>query len=142
MVSFPTWISDFDYHSPVLLDLFICSDPSICSTVAFPPLANSNHVIVSVYIDFPSILKEDPPEKRTHFFTAQLLVILVVIWVVFVVIYKIFHWKISLNLVLLLLMLNFLNGFRLELMYVSHITNIRSSLISMVSSCLCCCCSS
>ena len=35
------------------LDLFISSDASICSTMAFPPLGNSDHVVVSVSIDFP-----------------------------------------------------------------------------------------
>ena len=54
MVNFPTWIPDCDSHSPVLLDLFISSDASICSTMAFPPLGNSDHVVVSVSIDFPS----------------------------------------------------------------------------------------
>ena len=38
MIDFPTRIPDCDSHSPVLLDLFISSDTSICSTVAFPPL--------------------------------------------------------------------------------------------------------
>ena len=41
-------------HSPALLDLFIFSDPSICSAVAFPPLGNSDHAAVSVSIDLPS----------------------------------------------------------------------------------------
>ena len=54
MVNFPTWISGCDSHSPALLDLFISSDASICSTMAFPPLGNSNHTIVSVSIYFPS----------------------------------------------------------------------------------------
>ena len=54
MVNFLTRIPDWDSHSPVLLDLFISSDASICSTVAFPPLGNSGHVVVSVSIDFPS----------------------------------------------------------------------------------------
>ena len=48
MVSFPTWIPDHDSHSPALLDLFISSDPSIYSTMAFPPLGNSVHVVGSV----------------------------------------------------------------------------------------------
>ena len=46
MVNFPTWIPGCDLHSPALLDLFISSDTSICSTLAFPPLRNSDHVIV------------------------------------------------------------------------------------------------
>ena len=52
MVNFPTPISDCD--SPSLLDLFLSSDASICSAMAFPPLRNSDHVVVSVSIDFPS----------------------------------------------------------------------------------------
>ena len=40
-----------DSHSPALLNLFISSDTSICSTMAFPPLGNSDHVVVSVPID-------------------------------------------------------------------------------------------
>ena len=51
MVNFPTQIPDCDSHSPVLLDLFLASDASICSTMAFPPLGNSDHV-VSVSIEF------------------------------------------------------------------------------------------
>ena len=54
MVNFPTQIPDCDSHSPALLDLFLSSDASICSTMAFPPLGNSDHVVVSVSIDFPS----------------------------------------------------------------------------------------
>ena len=37
MVNFPTRIPDCDSHSPALLDLFISSDASICSLMAFPP---------------------------------------------------------------------------------------------------------
>ena len=59
IVNFPTQISDCDSHSPNLLDLFLSSDTSICSTMAFPPLRNSNHVVVSVSIDFPSDSKRD-----------------------------------------------------------------------------------
>ena len=53
MVNFPTQISGCDSHSHALLDLFISSDASISSTVAFPPLGNSDHGLVSVSIDFP-----------------------------------------------------------------------------------------
>ena len=59
MVNFPTQIPDCDSHSPALLDLFISSDASICSTMAFPPLGNSDHVVVSVYLDFPTNTKLD-----------------------------------------------------------------------------------
>ena len=52
MFNFPTWIPDCDSHSPVLLDLFLSADASICSTMAFPPLGNSDHVNVSVCASF------------------------------------------------------------------------------------------
>ena len=54
MVNFPTCIPDCDSHSPTLLDLFISSNTGICSTIAFPPLRNSDHVVVSVFVDFTS----------------------------------------------------------------------------------------
>ena len=60
MVNFPTRIPDCDSHSPALLDLFLSSDASICSTMVFPPLGNSDHVVVvSVSIDFPSNSQRD-----------------------------------------------------------------------------------
>ena len=59
---------------------------SICSTMAFPPLRNSDHVVVSVLI-------------------------LVLIGTVFVIIREMFHGRISLNSVLLLLLVNFVSGF-------------------------------
>ena len=61
MVSFPTWIPDCDSHSPALLDLFISSGTSICSTMTFPPLGSSDHVVISVFTDFPSNSQRDAP---------------------------------------------------------------------------------
>ena len=54
MDNFPTQIPDCDSHSPALLDLFLSTDASIYSTMAFPPLGNYDHVIVSVSTDFPT----------------------------------------------------------------------------------------
>ena len=54
MGNFLTRIPDFDSHSSALLDTFLSSDGSICSTVAFFPLENFDHVFVSVFIDFPT----------------------------------------------------------------------------------------
>ena len=59
MVNFPTWVPHCDSHSPALLDLFLSSDASICSTKAFPPLGNPDHVVVSVSIDFPLYSQRD-----------------------------------------------------------------------------------
>ena len=53
MVNFPTRIPDCDSHSLALLDFFLSSDGNICSAVASPPLGNSDHVAVSISIDFP-----------------------------------------------------------------------------------------
>ena len=63
MVNFPTWIPDCDSHGPAFLDFFLSSDASICSTMAFPPLGNSDHV-VSVSIDFPTNSQQDAPFHR------------------------------------------------------------------------------
>ena len=52
MVNFPTHIPYCGSHSPALLDLFLSSDANICSTMAFPPLGNSNHVVVKFSINF------------------------------------------------------------------------------------------
>ena len=52
MVNFPIQIPDCDSHSPAFLDLFISSDAGIFSTMAFPPLGNSDHVVVSCSIGF------------------------------------------------------------------------------------------
>ena len=54
MVNFPTRKPDCKSHRPALLDLFLPSDASIYSTIAFPPLGSSDHVVVSVSIDFLS----------------------------------------------------------------------------------------
>ena len=59
MVNFPTLIRDCDSRSPAFLDLFLFSDASIYATVALPPLGNSDHVVVSVSIDFPSYSQWD-----------------------------------------------------------------------------------
>ena len=61
MVNFPTGIPDCDSHSPALLNLFLSSDASICSTMVFAPLGNSDHVVVSVSIDFPTNSQQNAP---------------------------------------------------------------------------------
>ena len=51
-------------HSPALLDLFLSSDASICSTMAFPPLGNPDRVVVSDSVEFPSDSQRDAPFHR------------------------------------------------------------------------------
>ena len=60
-VNFPIQIPDCDSHSPSLLDFFLSSDASICCPMAFPPLVNFDHVVVSVSTDFPISSKQDAP---------------------------------------------------------------------------------
>ena len=57
MVNFPTPITDC--LSAALLDLFISSDASVCSTMTFRPLGNSDYAIVAVSIEFLSNPKQD-----------------------------------------------------------------------------------
>ena len=64
MVNFPTPIPDCDTHSPALLDLFLSSDARIYSTLTFPSLGNSNHVVVSVFNEFPPNSQRDAPFHR------------------------------------------------------------------------------
>ena len=77
MVIFPTQIPDCDSHSPALLDLFLSSDATICSTMAFPTLGNSDYVFVSVSIDF---------HNRMPRYISQLVTILALIGMVFMII--------------------------------------------------------
>ena len=48
----------------LLFWIYFFSDTSICSTMAFPPLGNSDHVFVSVSIYFPINSKWDAPFHR------------------------------------------------------------------------------
>ena len=48
----------------LFLDLFLSSYTCICSTMSFPPLGISDHVVVSVSIDFPSYWQWNAPFHR------------------------------------------------------------------------------
>ena len=90
--------------------------------MAFPPLGNSDHVVASVSIDFPTNSQHDALFHRMAYDSSR------ADWDGLC---AMFHRKISLNLVLLLLLVNFVGGFRLELMHISLILNNRSSLIHL-----------
>ena len=67
MVNFPTRIPDCDSCSPGLLGLSFSSDASICSSMAFPPLGNSDHVVVSVSIEvLPNSNRDVPIYRLTY----------------------------------------------------------------------------
>ena len=108
-----------DSTRPSLLLLFISSDASICCTIVFPPLRNSDRVAVYVSIDFPWNSQQD---AQFHWMTS-----LVPIGTVFAIIWEMFCGEIYLNSVLLLLLVNFVSEFRLELLYILLIVSIRSS---------------
>ena len=99
--NFPTRIADNDFHSFVLLILFISS----CSSILIMLLSQFPLTLHQIHDGIP---------------------ILMLIGMVFVIIWEIFHGRIYLNFALLLL-LNFVRWFRLELMYLSLIISIRSS---------------
>ena len=125
VINFPTRIPDCNPHSPALLDWFLSPDASICSTMTFAPLGNSDHLGISVSIDFPLNSQWDASFHRIAYDYSLLWLL---IGMVFMIIWEMVHGRISLNLVLLLLLVNFVSRFRLELMYISLIENIRSSL--------------
>ena len=114
IVNFPTRIPDCDSHSPALLDFFLSSDTSICSTMAFPPLGNSDHVVVSVSIDFPINSKQDTSFHRVAYDYSR------ADWDGLCDHLRDVPWENIFKLGG--------SGFRLELMYISLIVNIRSNL--------------
>ena len=64
MVNFPTRIPDCDSQSAAILDFFLSFDASICSTMAFPPLRNSD-VVALVSIDFHQIQNGMPVSSHS-----------------------------------------------------------------------------
>ena len=104
MVNFPTRIPDCDSYRPALLDLFISSDVSICS------------------IDFPMKSKQDAPFHRIAYDYSR------ADWNGLRDHLRDVPWGIYLNSVLLLLLVNFVSGLKMKLMYISLIVRIRSNL--------------
>ena len=83
-------------------------------------------IVIMLLAQFP--LTFHHIRNRMPCFIAELMTILVLTGMVFVTISEMFQEEISLNSVLLLLLFNFVSGFRLELMYLSLTQNIRSNL--------------
>ena len=108
----PTWIPDCDSHSPAYLNVFVSSDASICSAKAFAPLENSDHVVVSVSVDFPSNSQWNAPFHHIAYGYSC------ADWDGLCDHSRDVPWGISLHPVLLPLLVNFVSGFRLELMYI------------------------
>ena len=83
-------------------------------------------ILIMLLSPFPLTFQQT--QNRIPHFIAQLMTIIKLIGMVFMIIWEMFHGRTSLNSVLLLLLVNFVSGFRLELMYISLIVSIRSSL--------------
>ena len=60
MANFSTRIPDCDCHSPALLNFFLSSD-TICFAMDSLPLEKSDHIVLSISIDFPTNSKRDAP---------------------------------------------------------------------------------
>ena len=84
MVDFPTWIPDWGSYSPALLDLFLASNTSVYSTMAFIPLGYSDHLLSQ----FPLTFRQT--QNRTCF-TAKLMTIFIPVRTAFMIIWEIFH---------------------------------------------------
>ena len=72
-------------------------------------------------------------QKWMPYFIAWLITILALIGMVLVIIWEMFRKRISSNSVLLLLLVSFASGFRLELIYIFFILNFRSNLTHLTS---------
>ena len=118
MVNFPTR-TQTDSHNPGLLDLFLLMLVFVLQWLSI------HWEILIMLSQFPLTFYHI--HSGMPCFIALLMTILVLIGTNFVIIWEMFHGRISLNSVLLLL-LNFGSGFRLKLMYIFLIINIRSSL--------------
>ena len=91
--------------------------------MAFPPLRNPDHFVVAVAIDFASNSQWECPSSLDS------LTIFVLIGAVIMIIWEMYHGRMFLDSVLLLLLVSFASWFRFELMYISLIESISSSLI-------------
>ena len=69
--------------------------------------------------------------NRMPHFNSLLMTFLVLIGMVYVIIWEMFHGRLSWNSVCLLLLVNFVSGFRLVLMYISLIESIRLNLTQL-----------
>ena len=108
-----------------LIDLVNCYNLSISnlSTMVSPPLGNSDHVVVSVFNDFPS----NSP-KQNALFHHIAYDYSCADWDGLCDHLRMFHGRVSLNSSLLLLLVIIVSEFRLEFMDISLIVIIRSSL--------------
>ena len=110
------------YSHSCSLHVFLSSDASICSTMAFPNWEILIMLLSQFSLNFYHIHNGMPR------FIALLMTNLELIDTVLAIIWEMFHGRISLNTVVLLLLVNFVSGFQLKLMYISLIGSNQLSL--------------
>ena len=106
----------------LLFWIYLSSDASICSAMAYPPLGNSDHV-VSVSIDFPTNSQQDAPFHRIEYDYSR------ADWDGLRDHLRDVPWQDIFKLSASTAASEFCEWFSLELMYIYHIENIRSSFI-------------
>ena len=120
LVYFPTGILECDSHSLALMDLLLCFNASIFFCKGFPSFGKFwSCCFLSFHWLSVKLRMRCSVSSQT---------ILMLIGTVFVMIWEMFHVKISLSLLPLLLLVNFVSGLSLELMYISLIVSISCSL--------------
>ena len=121
MVNFSALIPDCDSHSPTLLDFYFFL---LMLVFVLQWLSFHWEILMILLFQFP--LTFHHIHNKIPFFFALLMTILVLTGMVLMIIWEMFHGRISLN-SLFLLLVNFVSWFRLELMYISFTKSIRSS---------------
>ena len=121
MVNFPTQIPDWDSQSCLLGFIYIFWHQYLCYN-GFLSFGKFWYYCLSFYWPF-----HHTDHNWMPCFTALLMTILVLIGMVFDHLRDV-TWRISLNWLLLLLLVIFVSGFSLQLMYISLMVSIRSSL--------------
>ena len=114
MVNFPNWITDCDSQTVILTVLLFWISFFLLMLLfviqwLYLQLGNSDHVNVSVSIYFPSNSQQDALFHHIAF------TILILNGTVFLIIWEMFHERMSLKSLLLLLVLYYVSRFRLEL---------------------------
>ena len=123
MVNFPTQILDCDSQSCCFGFILFLLTLVFLLQWLFLSFGNSDHVVVPVSIDFPSNSKRDVPFHRIVYDYSR------TDWDGLHDHLRDVPLEDIFKLVLLLLLVNFVSGFRLGLMYIFLIVNIKSSLV-------------
>ena len=113
MVNFSIWIPDCDSHSPALWIYFLL----LILVFVIQQLFLHWEILIMSLSPFP--LTFHRTQNVMPCFITYLMTILAMIRTVVVIISQTFNTKMSLNSILLLLLVNFVSVFRLELMYIS-----------------------